>query len=130
MSFRPTNYAVAAVLGLASGAQAAIDRVPEPVPDIDFSAISMRDDAGAAILAAEEGNDKSDLRIARALREAINDDKVLASLGQNIRIESRNGEVTLRGPVNNDAQRLRLAQLALNTAGVTGVNNELDVKRR
>jgi len=39
-----------------------------------------------------------------------------------------NGKVTLRGPVKNDQEQQTIASLAQQVAGVTSVDNQLEVK--
>ena len=46
----------------------------------------------------------------------------------NAKIITRNGVVTLRGPVANQAESKRLEKIAKKTRGVVGVDNQLENK--
>ena len=43
-------------------------------------------------------------------------------------IDTGNGKVVLRGPVNSDAERQQIEQLTKGVEGVTAVENQLEVK--
>jgi osmotically-inducible protein OsmY len=47
-----------------------------------------------------------------------------------VKIVTNNGVVTLRGPVNSEEEKSKVAQLAQQVAGVSRVDNQLDVKTR
>jgi len=46
-----------------------------------------------------------------------------------VKIITRDGHVTLRGPVKNSAEKTTIANVAAKTSGVKGVNNQLEVER-
>jgi osmotically-inducible protein OsmY len=48
--------------------------------------------------------------------------------GTRVNVDSHGTEVTLRGSVASGAQRARVLQLARETAGVTSVDDQLDVR--
>jgi osmotically-inducible protein OsmY len=56
------------------------------------------------------------------------DDRSLTA--QNIKIVTRDGRVTLRGPVASDDEKSRIAQFAADVVGAERVSNQLDVNRR
>jgi osmotically-inducible protein OsmY len=64
------------------------------------------------------------------VRKAIVDDKSLSTLAHNVKVVTQGGTVTLRGPVQSADEKSRIGQLAQNTAGVTRVENQLDIKQR
>jgi osmotically-inducible protein OsmY len=111
---------------------AATDQKPVAAParDADNTAMNKRDSSNATTLPTDQSNAKSDLQVAAAVRKAITSDKSLSTLAHNVKVVTQNGEVTLRGPVKTADEKSRVAQLATNTAGVTRVNNELDIKQR
>jgi hyperosmotically inducible protein len=53
-------------------------------------------------------------------------DKSLSVNAQNVKIITRNGKVTLRGPVETEAESMKLQQIAKQTPGVVRVDNQLE----
>jgi osmotically-inducible protein OsmY len=45
-----------------------------------------------------------------------------------VKIITANGTVTLRGPVNNDEEKTKIAELAQSAAGNAKIDNQLEVK--
>jgi osmotically-inducible protein OsmY len=45
-----------------------------------------------------------------------------------VKIITANGTVTLRGPVNNDGEKTKIAELAQSAAGSAKIDNQLEVK--
>jgi hyperosmotically inducible periplasmic protein len=73
-------------------------------------------------------NNKSDLKLQKQIRREIVKDKTLSTYAHNIKIVARDGKVTLRGPVNSDAEKTAIEQKATAIAGAGNVTNELTVK--
>jgi hyperosmotically inducible periplasmic protein len=69
----------------------------------------------------------ADREITQRIRKLIRHDKSLSAYAQNIRIITRNGEVTLRGPVKSDEERVNLEAKAIDIAGDGNVTNGLNV---
>jgi osmotically-inducible protein OsmY len=46
----------------------------------------------------------------------------------NIKIITRNGLVTLRGPVETEAEKMKVQQVVQHTQGVVQVDNQLEIK--
>jgi osmotically-inducible protein OsmY len=51
----------------------------------------------------------------------------LSASAKNVKIITVNGKVTLRGPVNTDAEKEAIAN-AVQQSGVTDVDNQIEVK--
>ncbi len=68
-----------------------------------------------------------DLRITQYLRDGLAR-AVMDSNPADIRISTRNGVVTLNGPVKNDSERHQIADLVHATPGATHFNNALEVR--
>jgi osmotically-inducible protein OsmY len=49
-------------------------------------------------------------------------------LAHNVKIVTANGNVTLRGPVNSEAEKVAIARKAKAIAGAGNVDNQLEVK--
>jgi hyperosmotically inducible periplasmic protein len=92
------------------------------------SAVNVRDRAPGAMTAGEQSNATSDVELTRKIREAVVGDDSLSVLAHNVKIVSVNGAVTLRGPVNTEAEKTAIASKAQTIAGAGKVDNQLEVK--
>jgi osmotically-inducible protein OsmY len=75
-------------------------------------------------------NDTSDRDIMQKIRKSIVDDKSLSTSAHNVKVIAKNGKVTLKGPVNSDAERQSVEQKATDVAGSGNVTNQLTVKAK
>ncbi len=89
--------------------------------------MNARDRASNTISADEQSGAKSDLTLTARIRRAIVKDKSLSILAHNVKIISRNGEVTLRGPVKSEQEKTTIASKAQAIAGTDRVDNRLEV---
>jgi len=55
-------------------------------------------------------------------------DSSLSAVAKNVKIVTANGTVTLRGPVETDAERTKIVELAQSAAGNAKIDNQLEVK--
>jgi len=92
----------------------------------DNSGINTRDRASNAMTAGEQSGSKGDLKLTAQIRRAIVKDKSLSMLAHNVKIISRNGEVTLRGPVKSEQEKTTVASKAQAIAGTDRVDNRLE----
>ena len=76
----------------------------------------------------DQPNNKADITVAASVRRAIVGDKTLSVKAHNVKLVANAGLVTLRGPVDTDAEKAKIEQIAKGVAGVTRVENDLDVK--
>lgn len=98
----------------------------EPVQP-DNSAKNTRDRADAALTPGDQSNDPADVAITAEVRRAVVADSGLSVNGQNVKIITINRVVTLRGPVKNAAEREKVAAMAKTVAGVTKVDNQIEI---
>ena len=93
----------------------------------DNTNINKRDRNEETLTPLDQSNTESDTKITQAIRKSIvkNDFSMDA---KNIKIITQNGEVTLRGPVNDKGEREKIAALAKSVPGTKAVNNQLEVK--
>lgn len=89
---------------------------------------NVRDKAGATATPEDQKESKADVKITAAVRQAVVADKNLSVNAHNVKIITRDGAVTLRGPVESQAESLRLQELAKAARGVVRVDNQLDIK--
>ena len=87
-----------------------------------------RDRSGETATSGDQSNSQEDVKITAAIRRAVVGDKSLSMTAKNVKIITANGTVTLRGPVNNDAEKTKIAELAQSAAGNAKIDNQLEVK--
>ena len=92
------------------------------------TAVNVRDRAPDAMTAGEQSNAKGDVALTRKIRRAVVKDSSLSMLAHNVKIVTANGNVTLRGPVNSEAEKVAIASKAKAIAGAGNVDNQLEVK--
>ena len=96
-------------------------------PDADDTGANVRDRGTGTLTPEEQGGEAADVEITAAIRRAIVKDDSLSLNAHNVKIITRDGIVTLRGPVESTAERTTIAQLAEKTAGVKRVDNQLEI---
>lgn len=94
----------------------------------DNTKTNVRDRSSETLKPTDQPNNRVDLKLAAAVRRAIVHDKHLSRMAHNVKLIAANGSVTLRGPVKNETEKARVEELAAGVAGVTHVDNKLDVK--
>ncbi len=70
----------------------------------------------------------ADRAITQKIRKAIHEDKTLSTYGHNIKIITRDGKVTLRGPVRSEEEKSNLEAKAASVAGQDHVTSQLEVE--
>jgi len=93
----------------------------------DNSGKNVRDRDAGAVTAGQQSNAKMDVKISQEIRRAVVADKQLSTKAHNVKIITKSGVVTLRGPVNNADEKKMIGDTAQRVAGVTHVNNKLEV---
>jgi hyperosmotically inducible periplasmic protein len=101
----------------------------DPVKDADNSKINERDRSGATLTPMDQGNSTSETKISAAIRRGIMGDKSLSFTAKNVKVITVGTKVTLRGPVKTERERATIAMLAKQAAGVTDVDNQLEISK-
>ena len=96
--------------------------------DADNTALNQRDRSGDTATSGDQSNNSADLKITQAVRQALVKDGELSSTAKNIKVITANGQVTLRGPVNNAQEKAKVDQIARSAAGGAQIVDQLDVK--
>ncbi|HKQ62090.1 MAG TPA: BON domain-containing protein [Candidatus Polarisedimenticolaceae bacterium] len=96
-------------------------------PQPDNTGVNERDRAGVTLTPGDQAENETDRTITQDLRRAIVADDALTVTAQNVKIITANGVVTLRGPVRDDTEKDLIASKAQQIAGVTRVDNQLEV---
>lgn len=95
--------------------------------DTDNTKRNVRDKHDATLTPEDQKETTRDRKLTAAIRRAIVKDDALSTNAHNVKIITRGGAVTLRGPVDSAAEKAQLEQLALKVRGVKRVDNQLDV---
>jgi osmotically-inducible protein OsmY len=86
-------------------------------------------DRHGALTPMDQGNSGSETKITATIRKGIMADSTLSFTAKNVKVITVGSKVTLRGPVNSDPEKASIAALAKQTAGVSEVDNQLEVKK-
>ena len=95
---------------------------------LENTEVNVRDKANTTLTPEDQKETKKDIRITAHIRKVVVKDKSLSMDAHNAKIITRNGVVTLRGPVKNVAESKTLQKIARKTRGVTQVDNQLENK--
>jgi len=76
----------------------------------------------------DQGNSADDTKITAEIRKAIMDDKDMSMNGKNCKVITDKGVVTLEGVVASQAEKDAIGAKAKAVAGVTNVDNKLEIK--
>jgi hyperosmotically inducible periplasmic protein len=82
-----------------------------------------------AVTADNQANEKSDRLTTQKIRKAIMADKALSTYAHNVKIITSNGAVTLKGPVQSDDEKQKVATEAASVVSADKITNELTVKQ-
>jgi hyperosmotically inducible periplasmic protein len=89
---------------------------------------NVRDKGGTTLTPDDQKGNKKDIKITTTIRKALVKDKSLSIDAQNAKIITSNRVVTLRGPVENADESMKLENIAKKTHGVVRVDNQLEIK--
>ena len=105
-----------------------LSALAQDTPAADNTSKNQRDRSGETATSGDQSNSQEDVKITASIRRAVVGDKSLSMTAKNVKIITANGTVTLRGPVNNDAEKTKIAELAQSAAGNAKIDNQLEVK--
>jgi osmotically-inducible protein OsmY len=114
----------AAMLGSALIASP-MPRQDQPAPD--NTKTNKRDRDKSSPTADQQKMSATDRDMARKIRSAIVRDKSLSTYAHNIKIVSRDGKVTLKGPVRSEEEKSAIESKATEMAGAGNVVNQLEI---
>jgi osmotically-inducible protein OsmY len=70
---------------------------------------------------------ETDRALAQRVEDALKKNAALTPAAQNVQVQAKNGEVVLRGSVNNEQEKANIAAEAQKVAGVSKVTNQIEV---
>jgi hyperosmotically inducible periplasmic protein len=99
-------------------------------PPADNTGKNARDRQNSTMTPGDQSNAKADMAITQAIRKAVVADKGLSTNAHNVKIITKNGVVTLRGPVKTAEEKNTIAAKAEGAPGVKSVDNQLEIASR
>lgn len=81
------------------------------------------------VTAENQSDTKADRETTAQARKAIMADKALSTYGHNVKIITRNGAVTLKGPVKSEEEKQRVASDIATVVSSDKITNILTVKK-
>jgi hypothetical protein len=101
----------------------------EPAYQPDNTKMNERDRSSAALTPMDQGNGEADLKLTQQIRQAVMADNKLSFTAKNIKIITKDGKVTLRGPVKTAEERAAIEADARRAAGTAPIDNQIEVKK-
>lgn len=98
--------------------------------DADNTKKNARDRDSGAVTPTDQGNSAADLEMTQKIRQAIVGAESLSSNARNIKIITRDGAVTLRGPVADEAEKARVVALVKGVTGQAPVDVQIEVEAK
>lgn len=96
--------------------------------EADNSKRNSRDVQGGPLTPEDQSENKNDVLVTQQIRSSIVKDDSLSTNAKNIKIITRQGKVTLRGPVATQAEKENISNKAKQIAGASHVVNQLEVQ--
>jgi hyperosmotically inducible protein len=107
-------------------AQTAASQTSAAAPD--NTKVNERDRSQTEPTADQQKNDQSDRDITQKIRQAIVNDKSLSTYAHNVKVITKDGMVTLKGPVRSEDEKKSIEAKAVAVAGENKVTDDLDIK--
>jgi len=118
----------AGIAGFSLNALPSFARQSDPQAQPDNTKNNKGDSQKGAVTADQQKETAADREMAKKIRKSIASDSSLSTYAHNIKVIVRDGMVTLKGPVNTDAEKTAIGAKASEIAGADKVQNELTVK--
>jgi len=95
---------------------------------LENTEINVRDKENTTLTPEDQKETKKDIKITAQIRKAVVKVKSFSVDAHNVKIITRNGVVTLRGPLENAAESSTIEKIAKHTRGVVRIDNQLEIK--
>lgn len=95
--------------------------------DPSNTGVNQRDRDDKTLTPMDQMNNEADLKINQEIRQALMEGEFSMD-AKNIKVITRNGVVTLRGPVENAAELEQISALVKAVPGIKSIDNQLQVK--
>lgn len=114
-------------LAIAATVPAVTEKPTVQAGDASNTGINKRDRDDKTLTPMDQMNNESDLKITQEIRQALMKDEFSMD-AKNIKVITRNGAVTLRGPVKTAAELEKISALVKGMPGIKSIDNQLQVK--
>ncbi len=101
--------------------------LPQEQPAPDNSKANQGDASKGATTADQQKANPADRETTRKIRSAVMKDKSLSTYAHNIKIITRDGKVTLKGPVRSEDEKAAIEAKAATVAGADNVTDQITV---
>ncbi len=122
-----TPYLASAASDPATTKPAATEKPMMRDGDASNTGINKRDRDDKTLTPMDQMNNPSDLKITQEIRQALMKNEYSMD-AQNIKVITRNGTVTLRGPVKTAAELEKVSAMVKALSGIKSIDNQLQVK--
>lgn len=106
---------------------AAGDKQPER--KADNTAVNVRDQSVLELTAQDQPTSARATETTRLIRAELTTDPTLSTYAKNVKIIVIDDLITLKGPVNSDAERMKIMRTANNLAPGYKIENQIQVVR-
>jgi osmotically-inducible protein OsmY len=96
--------------------------------EVDNTGRNVRDRDGSTVTPTDQSNSDRDIDLTQRIRSGITSVEQMSAQARNVKVISRDGFVTLRGPVESEQEKATIELLAKN-AGATQIDNQLEIDR-
>ncbi len=93
----------------------------------DTTSSNIRDRDSRTLTPLDQGNSQADIDTTAQIRKGIIATKDMSVNAKNVKIITRDGQVTLRGPVNTSEEKRLIGEIANGVATSESVHNQLEV---
>lgn len=95
----------------------------------DNSRVNADDHASARVTAQDQSVQPDAAETTRLIRAELTADANLSTYGKNVKIIVIDDLITLKGPVNSEAERMKIVRTANNIAPTYRIQNQIQVTR-
>ncbi len=101
----------------------------QPSRKADNTAVNVRDQSVLELTAQDQSNTARAAETTRLIRAELTTDPTLSTYAKNVKIIVIDDLITLKGPVNSDAERMKIMRTANNVAPEFKIENQIQVVR-
>lgn len=99
----------------------------DAAPNADNTKMNKQMKENKELTADQQSENAADRKLTQKIRRAVVKNKSLSLYAHNVKIITRNGAVTLKGPVRTEEEKMTIEKTAAKIAGKGKVTNELEV---
>jgi osmotically-inducible protein OsmY len=94
----------------------------------DNTKVNSRDRKTGAVTAGQQKENQGDRELTANIRKALMDNKELSTYAHNLKVVSRDGMVTVKGPVRSQEEKKTVESIATEIAGTGKVKSMISVQ--